>query len=281
MRRFSVFVTTLANARFFGKKRASATNARLPSSYGQHEGQREGRFARGARRSASQLVRRATGHRSSFRHARAADAVPCSARSARSSRAPVAAVRPAKAVLAGGFRIAAASAAARPTAGVVRLAAGGVRCAVAESTKEESFTYQAEARALAAAARLEQPDRRAVATDTAAAAAHASHPRFPASRRSTGCWTSSSTACTATKRCAAAPSRPPAARCGSCDAAALRVAAALSGARPDCRAPRCSCASLSATRPTRSTRFASSGAPARFRALPPLSLTQRRSPRAA
>ena len=137
-----------------------------------------------------------------LRHERAPDAEPRSARSARSSRAPVAALRPAKAVLSGGFRIA-SSAAARPT-GVARLAAGGVRCAVAESTKEESFTYQAEARALAAAA-CGTPATRAAATDSAAAAAHAEHPRSSALRRSTACWTSSSTACTATRRCAAGP----------------------------------------------------------------------------
>ena len=88
----------------------------------------------------------------------------------------MAAVKPAKAVLAGAVRLAPGLAAAKPICGA-RRAAGRVRCAVAEAAKEESFTYQAEARALAAAGSLASRERRGAATDDADAAADAEHAR--------------------------------------------------------------------------------------------------------
>jgi hypothetical protein len=78
----------------------------------------------------------------------AADASPCSSRSCRVSRvlptAAHAAVRPAKAFFAGtAAHVVPAAMPARRS----RRAVGAVRAAVADAAKEETFTYQAEARA--------------------------------------------------------------------------------------------------------------------------------------
>jgi hypothetical protein len=170
----------------------------------------------------------------------------------------VTAVKPAKAVLAGGARIGLGSAAARHTSSGVRRVAAGVRCAVADAAKEESFTYQAEARALAApglspAATGAQPHNRLRRrSDSRGARAF---PRVAQVNRLLDLIVNSLYSNKEVRR------RSRALACGSMRLAqhgercAWRVA--LSGARPGYRASRCSCASSSATRPTRWTRSVS------------------------